>query len=54
MFLLKTLLIFHTLGDYYFQSNKLSKLKNDNFLFVVLHSLPVYNSICSDCLDKHK
>lgn len=37
MLFLKILLLFHILGDFYFQSNKLSKLKKDKMLFLIIH-----------------
>lgn len=37
MLFLKILLLFHILGDFYFQSNKLSKLKKDKILFLIIH-----------------
>jgi len=37
MILLKILLIFHTLGDFYFQSNKLCDLKKNKISYLIIH-----------------
>src|SRR5690554_2908081 len=39
MILLKILLLLHFLGDFYLQTNKLSKLKSEGFKYVLLHVL---------------
>lgn len=38
MLLFKILLVFHILGDFYFQSNKLSHLKNDKTRYLIIHA----------------
>ena len=37
--LLSVLLLSHVLGDFYFQNETLAKLKDQNYKFVVVHSL---------------
>ncbi|NMA05003.1 MAG: DUF3307 domain-containing protein [Acholeplasmataceae bacterium] len=51
MVLLKLLLIMHFLGDFYFQTNKISELKKENKMYLFFHVL-IYTALFTPLLFK--